>query len=64
MIQSPQPIYNRRAFYTVHGVTIVLDLVVIGICAWVASDAVQSQVYIPQREQFGPIIMLTAVSLN
>ena len=61
MIPFHQTVYNRRAFYTVHGVTVVLDLVVVGICAWVASDAVQSQVYMPREGRSWPIIMLTAV---
>lgn len=62
MFPSHQTTYNRRAFYVVHGVTVVLDLVVVGICAWVASDAVQGQVYMPREGRSWPIVMLTAVS--
>jgi hypothetical protein len=62
MILSHPTTYNRWAFFTVHGVTVVLDLIIVGICAWIASDAVQSQVYMPHDRQSWPIIMLTAVS--
>ena len=62
MIQSARSTYNRQAFYTIHGVAVVLNLVVIGICARVASDAVQSQINTPRGGRYQPILMILAVS--
>lgn len=62
MLQSAPSTYNRQAFYTVHGVAVVLDLVVIGTCAWVASDAVQGQIDTPHGGRYRPILMVVAVS--
>jgi len=62
MIPSHHATDNRWSFYTVHGLTVGLDLVIVGICAWLASDAVQNQVDMPRETRFWPIIMLTAAS--
>ena len=62
MLQSTLPAYHRKALYTIHGAAVVLDLVVIGLCAWLASDAVQSQIDTPRGGRYRPILMVVAVS--
>ena len=62
MPQSTLPTYNRKAFYAVHGVGVLFDLIVIGICARMASDTVQNQIETPRGGRYRPILLVVAVS--